>query len=290
MPGPDFVLPVDKPEGPTSHEVVQAVRRGRGVSRVGHTGTLDPFASGLLLVCVGKATRLAEYLTGLDKTYEAIARLGQSTDTLDREGRLLDERSGWVDLDESCVEDVLSRFRGALEQVPPAYSAKKIGGEAAHRKARRGEAVELAPASVRVHELHLTSFDLPHVGLRVRCSSGTYVRALARDIGVALDVGAHLVSLRRTAVGRFGVSGALTLEQLADADAVNRAAIDPLVAIAHLPRVAAGDDEAARLTQGQAVSAEGRGEGLVAVAHEGALLAIGECADGVLRPRKVFVE
>lgn len=290
MPGPDFVLPVDKPEGPTSHDVVQAVRRSVGVRRAGHTGTLDPFASGLLLVCVGKATRLAEYLTGLDKTYEAVARLGQTTDTLDREGRLVEERSGWAALDEAHVEEVLARFRGTLEQVPPAYSAKKIGGEAAHRKARRGETVELASASVTVHELDLTSCDLPLLGLRVRCSSGTYVRSLARDIGDALGVGAHLVSLRRTAIGRFGVSGALSLEQLADEGAVSRVAIDPLEAIAHLPRVAAGVEEAARLTHGQAVPAEGRGEGLVVVSHEGELLAIGECADGMLRPRKVFVE
>jgi len=285
---PDFVLPVDKPEGPTSHDVVQVVRRSLGVRRAGHTGTLDPFASGLLLVCVGKATRLAEYLTGLDKTYEAVARLGQTTDTLDREGRMLEERSGWASLDEAGVEGALARFRGTLEQVPPVYSAKKVGGEAAHRRARRGETVELASATVTVHELELTSCDLPHVGFRVRCSSGTYVRALARDIGEALGVGAHLVELRRTAIGAFSVADALPYARLDDAAAVARVAVGPLAALAHLPCVAADADQAGRLTQGQAVPAEASEEGLVAVAHAGALLAIGECVGGVLRPRKVF--
>jgi len=286
----DFVLPVDKPEGPTSHDVVQAARRSLGVRRVGHTGTLDPFASGLLLVCVGKATRLVEYLTGLDKTYDAVARLGQSTDTLDREGELVEERSGWAELDEARIEAVLAAFRGSLEQTPPAYSAKKVRGEAAHRRARRGETVELTPCVVTIHALELTSVDLPHVGLRVRCSSGTYIRSLAHDIGEALGVGAHLVALRRAAIGRFDISHALGLEQLDDAAAVEAAAIDPLSALTHLPTYAADDADAGRLTHGQPVPVGEPTAGLVAVAHGGALLAIGECADGLLRPRKVFAE
>jgi tRNA pseudouridine55 synthase len=290
-PSPAFVLPVDKPEGPTSHDVVQAVRRSLGVHRAGHTGTLDPFASGLLLVCIGKATRLAEYLSGLDKTYEAVARLGQRTDTLDREGELLEERAGWQTLDEALVAQSLERFRGTHDQVPPAYSAKKIGGEAAHRRVRRGERVELPPVAVTVHEMELASFDLPHIGLRIRCSSGTYVRAIARDVGEALGVGAHLVSLRRIAIGAFHVADALTSDRLGEADAVRGAAIDPLGALSHLPVVVADAGEAVRLTLGQSVPrARCTQEGIVAVAHEGVLLAVCECAGGMLLPRKVFAE
>ena len=285
----DFVLPVDKPEGPTSHDIVGAVRRALGRRRVGHTGTLDPFASGLLLVCVGRATRLAEYLSGLDKTYEAVARLGESTDTLDREGEVLETREGWRELHRASIESALARLEGRIEQVPPTFSAKKVRGESAHRRARRGETVVLAPSSVTVHEIALTKLELPLVGFRVRCSSGTYVRALARDLGEALGVGAHLVALRRTAIGGFGVEAALAFDHLEDQAALAAAAVGPLEALAHLPRLVADDAEAAMLSQGRTL--EGRDadpEGLVAVAHDGALLAVAESAGGVLRPRKVF--
>ncbi|HUF76694.1 MAG TPA: tRNA pseudouridine(55) synthase TruB [Longimicrobiales bacterium] len=285
----DFVLPVDKPEGPTSHDVVGAVRRALGRRRVGHTGTLDPFASGLLLVCVGKTTRLAEYLSGLDKTYEAVARVGETTDTLDREGEVVEVRDGWAELDRAQIEAALARFEGRIDQVPPAFSAKKVRGEAAHRRARRGETVLLAPASVAVHELELTSLELPLVGFRMRCSSGTYVRALARDVGAELGVGAHLVALRRTAIGTFGVEGALPVDRLEDGAALAAAAIEPLEALAHLPRLVADDAEAALLSQGRPLEGVDESlDGLVAVAHDGALLAVGESAGGVLRPRKVF--
>lgn len=285
----DFVLPVDKPEGPTSHDIVGAVRGSLGLRRVGHTGTLDPFASGLLLVCVGRATRLAEYLSDLDKTYAAVAKLGETTDTLDREGEVLQRRDGWVGLGSARIEDALAGLRGPMEQIPPAFSAKKVRGEAAHRRVRRGESVELAPASVTIHTLALTSVELPLVGLRVRCSTGTYVRALARDLGEVLGVGAHLVGLRRTAIGAFGVETAIGLDDLDDTEVVRRAAIEPLDALAHLPSFVADDIEATRLRQGRAVDvADGALEGLVAVAHAGELLAVGESAAGVLRPRKVF--
>lgn len=285
----DFVLPVDKTEGPTSHDVVGAVRRSLGQRRVGHTGTLDPFASGLLLVCVGRATRLAEYLSGLDKTYEAVAKLGETTDTLDREGEVVERREGWSDLGSERIEEVLAGLRGPMEQVPPAFSAKKVRGEAAHRRVRRGERVELAPASVTVHALELTSLDLPLVGLRVRCSTGTYVRALARDLGEALGVGAHLVGLRRTAVGGFDVQDAIGSADLDDAAAVAAAAIEPLDALAHLPTLVADDAQAISLGQGRAVEVVDEApQGLVAVAHAGMLLAVGESASGVLKPRKVF--
>lgn len=292
VPTGDFVIPVDKPVGPTSHDVVASARRSLGTRRIGHTGTLDPFASGLLLLCVGRATRLAEYLSGLDKTYEAVAVLGTATDTLDCEGAVVEERGGWEALAPEEIERVLARFRGSLEQVPPRYSAKKIAGEAAHRRARRGEEIELAPVRVDILSLEMTSLSLPRVGFRTKCSSGTYVRSLARDIGEALGVGAHLDELRRTAIGSFSVDDALPPEALDDPSRVERAALDPVRALAHLPKLEVGDEAAKRLAHGQAVEVgpeRTAAPGPVAVTHAGDLVAVGESRGGVLLPRKVFV-
>lgn len=290
IPSGDFVLPVDKPVGPTSHDVVARARRSLGTRRVGHTGTLDPFASGLLLLCVGRATRLAEYLSSLDKTYEAVAVLGTTTDTLDCEGTVVEEREGWKSLTADRIESVLDRFRGSLDQVPPLYSAKKIAGEAAYRRARRGEQVELTPVRVNVASLQMTWLALPRVGLRVVCSSGTYIRSLARDIGEALGVGAHLVELRRTAIGSFSVDDALALDDLDAPARVAEVALDPVRALGHLPVVEVGDEAVERLAHGQAVQVEeGGGGGPIAVTHAGDLVAVGESSGGLLRPRKVFV-
>ena len=285
----DFILPVDKPEGPTSHDVVRAARKALANRRVGHTGTLDPFASGLLMLCVGRATRLAEYLSAQDKTYDAVALLGQTTDTHDREGTLVEERHGWESLDERGIAAALEPFRGDIEQVPPRYSAKKVDGVAAHRRVRRGESVELSPSRVRIESLVITHLDLPRLGLRVTCSSGTYVRALARDVGEALGVGAHLVELRRTAIGGFPVTRALALDQLSDASRVREAALDPLEALKHLPTVDVDDAAAARILHGGSVElSDDAAPGTVLLAHAGSLVAIGERAHGVVRPRKVF--
>lgn len=286
-----LVLPVDKPEGPTSHDIVQAARKALGERRIGHTGTLDPFASGLLLLCLGRATRLVEYLGAVDKTYEAVALLGQTTDTLDRDGVIVEVRDGWESLRAQDIEAVLPRFRGEVEQIPPVYSAKKVGGVPAHRRVRRGETVELVPARVRIHELQVVSVDLPRVALRVTCSTGTYVRSLAADIGEALGVGAHLVSLRRTRMGAFTVARALPIDALGDPVAVAAAALDPLDAIAHLPLVDVDAEQAGKLTHGVSVPyADGSLHGPIAVAHNGSLLAIGESSGGALHPRKVFAE
>ncbi len=286
----DFVLPVDKPEGPTSHDIVGSARRALGVKRVGHTGTLDPFASGLLLLCVGRATRLAEYFSGMDKTYEAVARLGLRTDTLDREGKVVEESKDLGGVTADRIGQILASFRGVIEQVPPAFSAKKIDGERAYLRARRGGGVELEPCRVSISVLELTTFDLPLMGFRVTCSSGTYVRALARDIGDALGVGAHLTVLRRVAIGEWQVGDALPAGALQDAEAIARRAVEPLAAISHLPTVEVDQETAGRLSLGQAVRLrqELAAKSPLAVAHAGGLVAIGEATDGVLRPRKVF--
>lgn len=283
------VLPVDKPVGPTSHDVVGLARRGLGTRRVGHTGTLDPFASGLLLLCVGPATRLSSWLTAQDKVYEARAHLGVETSTLDPEGDVVQVRDGWQELDPGRIRDALSGFVGEIRQRPPAFSAKKVGGEAAHRRARRGETVELAPVSVVVHEMELLDWTPPQLTFRVACSSGTYVRALARDLGEALGVGAHLTALRRTAVGRFDVADAVAGDALDRVPAT--AWIRPSAALARagLPLHAVDDDGARRLAMGQSVAAEASAEGTVAaVLGDGTLVAVAECRDGALRPRKVF--
>lgn len=286
-----FVLPVDKPVGPTSHDIVSAARKGLRTRRIGHTGTLDPFASGLLVLCVGPATRIAEYLSGLDKSYLATARLGEVTETDDLEGAVLERYADWAACEEDRIASALAGFVGPIDQVPPQYSAKKIGGEAMYLKARRGEHVELRANRVVVHEAELISIDLPLVRFRVRCSTGTYVRALARDLGRELGVGAHLTELRRTTVGAFDVSSAVPVASLADSSAVERAAVTPLDALAHLPTWAVEPDIARRLAHGQRVPYTGEDVDASAVAvadDEGGLVAVGSASDGMFKPNKVF--
>lgn len=285
------VLPVDKPVGPTSHDAVAAVRRALRTRQVGHTGTLDPFASGLLLVCVGPATRLAEYLTPLPKTYRATVRLGEATDTDDHTGEVVSRSDGWRDLREDEVRAALARQVGTILQLPPRYSAKKVGGERLYAAARRGEEVERTPARVTVHRLDVLSVALPEVEIEVECSSGTYIRAIARDAGEALGVGGHLAALRRTRIGEHAVEAAVPLDALDDAERVEAALIEPARAVAHLPRLVVDAEGARALSHGRAVpGAPGLPEGdpLAVLSGEGALLAVGERTGEVVRPRKVF--
>lgn len=299
-----FALPVDKPEGPTSHDVVARARRALGTRKIGHTGTLDPFASGLLILCVGRATRLAEYLTGLPKSYRAEALLGVETDTLDREGRVVAETEGWKSLTREEIDSAAAALVGEIEQIPPQFSAKKIEGEAMHRKARRGETVELPPVPVTIHALQVDEVDLPRVTFTVRCSSGTYVRALARDLGAGLGVGAHLTALHRTAVGGFDVEGAVPLDALDDVEVVEAARLSPVDALAHLSRIEVDAEAARRIRHGQRFrparqslpGRESRAEDLeddgdlrtVLVTWGGELVAVADVEGGVLKPRKVF--
>ena len=286
----DGVLLFDKPEGPTSHDVVVGARRAFKERRIGHTGTLDPFASGLLLLCVGQGTRLVEFLTGLDKTYDATARLGVATDTEDRDGAVVSTSEGWRGVGEDALEAAAAGLRGAIRQLPPRFSAKKVDGEAAHRRARRGEEVVLEPRVVTVHELTVLAWEPPDVRLLVRCSSGTYVRSLARDLGDVLGVGAHLTRLRRTAIGTFAVEGALHPGDLSDEAKLASAWMSPLAALAHLPRVEVDADGIRALGHGQAVPVAGAPDGAVTTAaHDGVLIAVGEVRHATFLPRKVFV-
>jgi tRNA pseudouridine55 synthase len=246
------VLVVDKPAGWTSHDVVGRVRRLAGLRQVGHAGTLDPMATGVLLLCVGRATRLLEYLTDLPKTYLAEVTLGAATDTYDAEGEVTARQPVPV-LSQEQIDAALDAFRGAIMQRPPAYSALKRDGVALYKRARAGEQVEIEPRPVTVYALDLLAFDGQTVQLRVHCGAGTYVRSIAHDLGQALGCGGHLSALRRTAVGGFTVDDAATLEQLAESGALAAALLPADAAVAHLARVDMSEAEAARLLHGQAV-------------------------------------
>ncbi|HKJ93314.1 MAG TPA: tRNA pseudouridine(55) synthase TruB [Longimicrobiales bacterium] len=280
------LLPVDKPEGPTSHDIVARARRATGVRRIGHTGTLDPFASGLLLLCIGPATRLAEYLHPLPKTYVGVARLGQATDTDDRTGDVVGRSEAWRELDETAVRAAFTDQQGERMQVPPAYSAKKVDGQRLYRRARRGETVVAEAAPVEIHRLVVRRLALPDVEFEVECSTGTYIRAIARDAGAQLGVGAHLTELRRTRIGPFDAASALDPERL-DREHVLQALVPPLAALAHVPRVDVDGDDARRIRNGGTVARPGV-LGLLVVAHAGALVAVAEGDGQRVHPRKVF--
>lgn len=282
------VLPVDKPAGPTSHDVVTRARRALGQRRIGHTGTLDPFASGLLLLCIGSATRLAEYLTDQPKTYRAVMILGSGTDTDDATGTTFRTSDAWRDLSLETVRAALSRQAGVIWQRPPAYSAKKVGGERMYRMAREGRAPEAEPVEVEIHNIEITDWNPPAVTFEVTCSAGTYIRAIARDAGESLGVPAHLRELRRTAIGAVPVEDAIALDQLADTAAVERAWIRPLDTLAGMPRIEIGADDAGALAQGRAVEMNGMA-GTAAASNDGRLVAIVESDGHRIRPRKVFV-
>jgi tRNA pseudouridine55 synthase len=283
------VLPVDKPEGPTSHDVVATARRALGIRRIGHTGTLDPFATGLLLLCVGPATRLAEYFGDLDKTYEATARLGVRTDTLDRTGTVMETDEGWADLDETAIRQAFEDQLGRRLQQPPSFSAKKVGGRRAYAMARAGHEAALEPVEVNIRAIRVVAVSGPHVRFTMTSSKGTYVRAVARDAGDRLGVGAHLEDLRRTAIGAFTVDASLPLERISDAAAVAGSLVKPLDALAHLPVVSLDGPEAAAIRHGRALPADGRAApGAVVLAEDGRLLAVAECDGSTIRPRKVL--
>ncbi len=207
------LLIIDKDAGWTSHDVVARVRRLIRQRQVGHAGTLDPMATGVLVLCLGQATRLAEYLQGHVKRYQATIRLGEATDTYDAEGQII-ARCPVPPLSEEMLLAHLRPFQGTITQRPPAYSALKVAGVPAHRRVRRGEAIVLSPRQVVIYELNLLQWAPPDLSLEIACSAGTYIRSLAHDLGQALGCGAHLVALRRTASGPFTLADAVSLSEL----------------------------------------------------------------------------
>jgi tRNA pseudouridine55 synthase len=285
---------LDKPSGPTSHDMVYALRRGTGERRVGHAGTLDPLATGLLVLCVGTATRLSEYLAGKDKRYTARVRLGQTTTTYDAQGEVTVETAVLPGRD--AVEAALSQFRGPQLQVPPQFSAIKRGGQKAYEAARRGQALELEARPVEFYDLALVDWQPPECTLAVHCSAGTYIRSLAHDLGQRLGCGAHLSGLRRTASGSFRVEEAVTLEVLNAAFAAGdwQRYLRPAdAALADWPKVNLSGEETARLARGQAVPmGQESGDWARAYSPAGEFIAVvrADPAAGVWRPHKVFIE
>ncbi len=245
----DGVLVIDKPAGPTSHDVVSRMRKVLKEKKVGHTGTLDPTATGVLPLVLGGATKVARYLTGGDKTYRATLRLGVSTDTLDAAGEVIEERP--VSVAETDVRAAAQGFVGEIEQVPPMYSAKKVDGKRLYELARQGIEVEREAKRVRVHSIEVTSVALPDVVIDVRCSAGTYVRVLARDIGEKLGCGAHLKSLTRLAAGPFTLADAVSLQQaIDDPDSAKKRVIPVGKALSMLPRIDVPRDVARMVQDG----------------------------------------
>ena len=295
---PSGLLLLDKDPGWTSHDVVNKVRRLLGTRRVGHCGTLDPAATGLLVLCLGQATRLVEYLGGCDKDYTATVVLGVLTDSYDATGEVVETRPAGH-LTQPAVEAVLPLFRGAIDQVPPMASAKKIDGQTLHRLHRQGRVVERAAAPVHISRLDLTRFEAgeqAQVGFEITCGAGTYIRSLAHDLGLALGVGGHLATLRRTRVGEFQVTEAVRIEALEDLAPAARLArlLPPERSVAHLPSIHLRDEDLLALRQGKRLppaSFEGElpAAGPVAVFGGDRLLAIGEPREGELQPRKVLV-
>ena len=289
------VLVVDKPVGLTSHDVVQIIRRGTNIRRAGHTGTLDPRASGVLVVLIGPAVRLSEYVSASDKRYQAPIRLGSSTDTFDAEGRITDSAS--VDnISDEQIEEILEQYVGEIEQVPPPYSAIKVGGRKAYEMARDGEEVNLEPRVIQVYSLELLEWDPPEAVVDVFCSSGTYVRSLANDLGNALGVGAHLVGLRRTKSGRFTLRDAVPLRRLQESFAAGdwyKYLIPAAEALADWPMVELDGDQVELIRHGHRVPAEASNQGWArGVSEQGDLVALLEVDEETRewQPRKVFFQ
>jgi tRNA pseudouridine55 synthase len=205
----DGILTLDKPSGLTSHDAVNRVRRATQIRQVGHAGTLDPLATGVLVVCLGQATRISEYLLGHDKAYHATIRLGLETNTYDADGEIVATRD--VNVDRAAVERALAQFAGEIEQVPPMYSAIKRGGQKLYELARQGIEIEREARAVVIRSIELREYRPPDATIDVRCSAGTYIRSLAHDLGAALGTGGHLIQLARTAAGPFTIDQAITL-------------------------------------------------------------------------------
>jgi tRNA pseudouridine55 synthase len=248
------LLLIDKPAGPTSHDVISQLRRLSGIRRIGHAGTLDPLATGLLLVCIGRATRLLEYLLDQPKRYEASIHLGQSTDTFDAQGAVVAERP--VIVTGFDIEEALDQFRGTIVQHVPPFSAVKQSGVPLYKLARRGIDVERPSREVTIYNLILASWQEPVLKLDITCSSGTYIRSLADDLGNTLGCGGHISALRRIEVGSFSLDRAVALEDL-DSDNWFEFLLPPDKAVGHLPRVEFSAEMASKLQMGQRVPGAG---------------------------------
>ena len=279
----DGLLLVDKPAGMTSHDVVLAARRAFGESRIGHAGTLDPFATGLLVLLLGRATRLLPHLDGVPKEYEAVIVLGRETETDDLHGAVVRIAPPPSD---TAIADAIARLTGPLDQVPPAYSAKRVDGRRAYDAARAGVVLDLAPARVEVYEWRDVVRDGDVLRATVACGGGTYVRALARDLGRLTGSAAHLRALRRTRSGPFRIENAVTVDDMREGRATLRPALEALPTI---PHVSLAPDDAERVLRGIAVSrTEDAPRAALVDSRTGSLLALAEGAGECWQPRVVM--
>ncbi len=285
----DGLLLVDKPAGWTSHDAAAYIRKTLWIKRVGHTGTLDPDATGLILVLVGKATRLARFFDLDKKGYSAVMELGSETDTEDASGQVTLECQV-PELEPAHIEEVLRRFIGEIEQVPPMYSAVKVGGERLYKKARAGEEVERAPRKVTIEELRLTGIEGPHVSFDVVCSKGTYIRTLCRDMGKALGSCAHMRSLRRSRVGDYLVRDAMGLSEKPSKEEIAARIIPMREMLQNVASAVVAGEAASGIMNGISPATEGfitMPEGLVPgrpvrlLDESGNLLAVGESSEGL---------
>lgn len=284
---------VDKPVGPTSHKIVSLVRKGTGVRKVGHAGTLDPRASGVLVLCLGPATRLSEFLSTSSKRYEAVISFGASTQTYDAEGPVVRRSESIPSLGD--IQAVLPEFRGEIEQVPPPYSAIKVKGEKAYKLARSGKVVSLDPRRVTIHHLEVLKYQPPELVLDIECTAGTYIRSLAHDLGERISSGAHLANLRRTKAGPFSLEDAVPLPKLEVGfltekwERYLRPAAD---ALPDLPIVEVGEKNLKLIRNGHRIQASMGSNGMArAIGPDGDLVAILEAVEGgqEWHPRKVFL-
>jgi tRNA pseudouridine55 synthase len=288
-------LLINKPPGPTSHDIVDEARRILRTKRIGHTGTLDPFAAGLLVLLLGPATRLAEYLKDHEKTYRGVIRLGVKTDTDDVTGTVIKEKTV-PPLSARSIENEMKRFRGKSSQKAPAYSAVKVSGERLYRRARRGAEVKAPTREIEIYSLSLVGYNRPDLVFEVTCSSGTYVRALARDIGEALGCGAHLTSLTRTAAGPYELSDSITIDELKTGDIdiwrEKNAFIPMAEVLPDFPTIEITGEDATRVSHGKeiALARADEAEGLlVKLVLDGTLAAVGRVDGDSVRPVKVFL-
>ncbi len=286
------LLIIDKPVGPTSFDIVARVRSELRVKKTGHCGTLDPAAGGVLLVVLGRATRLAEYMNHYRKKYEAVLRLGIVTDTDDAEGEItVDNEVPPVDIEE--LKAILAGFTGVIEQRVPAYSAVKVDGERLYKKARRGDEVETPTRKVTIYDIELLAFVTPEIAVSVECGGGTYIRSLARDIGEKLGCGAHLSKLTRTGVGPYGLDMACQPDAVGELDGGGNCFIPLNEMLPDLPGIELDFEGATEIAYGRLLGipeGEGVEPGLVKLIYDSELIAIALADEDVIKPEKVFLE
>lgn len=291
----NVVINLDKDKGITSHEAVTKAKRLFKVKKAGHAGTLDPLATGVLLICLNEATKITGYLSDLDKEYLAVIKLGETTDTYDSEGKIVRKVSDF-EVSDSEISDAIQMFIGNIEQTPPIYSAIKLNGKPLYKLARQGIEVEIKPRKVSIYSIELLNYEAPFLTIRVSCSKGTYIRSLCNDIGNALDVGAHLTELERTKIGHFTIENSAKLEEL---PAKNEAIHTIDYALRRLPEVRLFDADLKKVKNGNPIREDALelsvAESSAAISksirlkdHEGRILGVGRISNGWIKPERMF--